>query len=84
MDGFEAALYEKTLSCVHCGLCLPACPAYEVKTRESLAPRGQVYNIRAFLEGRLELTETLTEDIYGCLACRGCESVCPAGVPVGR
>ena len=83
MDGFEAALYEKTLSCVHCGLCLPACPAYEVKTRESLAPRGQVYNIRAFLEGRLELTETLTEDIYGCLACRGCESVCPAGVPVG-
>ena len=83
MEGLEAALYQKTLSCVHCGLCLPACPAYEVQPRESLAPRGQVYNIRAVLEGRLELTETLTEDIYACLACRGCESVCPAGVPVG-
>ncbi len=77
------ALYDKTLSCVHCGLCLPACPAYSALGRESVAPRGQVYNIRAVLEGRLDITPTLTEDIYDCLACRACESVCPAGVPVG-
>jgi glycolate oxidase iron-sulfur subunit len=76
-------LYEKTLACVHCGLCLPACPAYRVDPRESLAPRGQVYNIRAVLEGRLELTPALASEIYECLACRGCESVCPSGVPVG-
>jgi glycolate oxidase iron-sulfur subunit len=76
-------LYEKTLACVHCGLCLPACPAYRVDPRESLAPRGQVYNIRAVLEGRLELTPALATEIYECLACRGCESVCPSGVPVG-
>ncbi len=76
-------LYEKTLACVHCGLCLPACPAYRVDPRESLAPRGQVYNIRAVLEGRLELTPALASEIYDCLACRGCESVCPSGVPVG-
>ena len=76
-------LYDKTLSCVHCGLCLPACPAYSALGRESVAPRGQVYNIRAVLEGRLDITPTLTEDIYDCLACRACESVCPAGVPVG-
>jgi glycolate oxidase iron-sulfur subunit len=42
-----------------------------------------VYNVRAALEGRLPLTPTLTEDIYTCLTCRACESVCPAGVPVG-
>ncbi len=77
------SLYEKTLACVHCGLCLPACPAYRVDPRESLAPRGQVYNIRAVLEGRLELTSALAAEIYECLACRGCESVCPSGVPVG-
>lgn len=77
------ALYDKTLSCVHCGLCLPACPTYAALGRESVAPRGQVYNIRAVLEGRLDITPTLTEDIYDCLACRACESVCPAGVPVG-
>lgn len=79
----EQHLYDKTLSCVHCGLCLPACPTYEAKPRESLAPRGQVYNVRALLEGRLELTPTLSEDLYQCLGCRGCETVCPAGVPVG-
>ncbi len=76
-------LYEKTLACVHCGLCLPACPAYEDAPRESLAPRGQVFNARALLEGRLEATAGLAEDLYGCLACRGCETVCPAGVEVG-
>jgi glycolate oxidase iron-sulfur subunit len=79
----EAVLYEKTLACVHCGLCLPACPAYGASPRESLAPRGQVYNVRAVLEGRLALTDALASEIYDCLACRGCESVCPSGVPVG-
>ncbi|MFQ5792719.1 MAG: (Fe-S)-binding protein, partial [Acidobacteriota bacterium] len=83
LTSIEGPLYEKTLSCVHCGLCLPACPAYESLGRESVAPRGQVYNIRAVLEGRLSLTKTLAKDIYDCLACRACESVCPAGVPVG-
>jgi Fe-S oxidoreductase len=51
--------------------------------RESVAPRGQVYNIRALLEGRLILTKILSEEIYDCLACRACESVCPSGVRVG-
>lgn len=76
-------LYEQTLACVHCGLCLPACPAYENAPRESLAPRGQVFIARALLEGRLEPTAGLAEDLYECLACRGCETVCPAGVRVG-
>lgn len=62
---------------------MPACPAYEAQPRESLAPRGQVYNVRALLEGRLEMSEGLASEIYECLACRGCETVCPAGVPVG-
>lgn len=76
-------IYEKTLACVHCGLCLPACPAYENAPRESLAPRGQVFNARAMLEGRLPASAGLAEDLYECLACRGCETVCPAGVEVG-
>ena len=81
--GDALRIYEKTLACVHCGLCLPACPAYENAPRESLAPRGQVFNARALLEGRLPASDGLAEDLYECLACRGCESVCPAGVEVG-
>lgn len=76
-------LYEQTLACVHCGLCLPACPAYENAPRESLAPRGQVFIARALLEGRLQPTAGVADDLYECLACRGCETVCPAGVRVG-
>ena len=79
----QEALYKKTLSCVHCGLCLPACPTYETLGHEAVAPRGQVYNIRAMLEGRLDLTSTLSKNVYDCLACRACESVCPSGVEVG-
>jgi len=81
--GEALRIYEKTLACVHCGLCLPACPAYENAPRESLAPRGQVFNARALLEGRLPASDGLADDLYECLACRGCESVCPAGVEVG-
>ena len=81
--GEALRIYEKTLACVHCGLCLPACPAYENAPRESLAPRGQVFNARAVLEGRLPASAGLAEDLYECLACRGCETVCPAGVEVG-
>ena len=81
--GEALRIYEKTLACVHCGLCLPACPAYENAPRESLAPRGQVFNARAMLEGRLPASAGLAEDLYECLACRGCETVCPAGVEVG-
>ena len=84
MDTAEAQrIHQKTLACVHCGLCLPACPAYENAPRESLAPRGQVFNARALLEGRLEPTAGLAAELHECLACRGCETVCPAGVEVG-
>ncbi len=83
LHGERERLYGKTLACVHCGLCLPACPAYGNAPRESLAPRGQVYIARALLEGRLEPSAGIAEDLYECLACRGCETVCPAGVEVG-
>ena len=83
MTPAKEALYEKTLSCVHCVLCLPACPTYETFGHEAVAPRGQVYNIRAMLEGRLDLTASLSRNVYDCLACRACESVCPSGVEVG-
>ena len=35
-------------------------------------------------EGRLGLHEQVTEEMYFCLACRACESSCPAGVRYGH
>ena len=40
-SGGEALrIYEKTLACVHCGLCLPACPAYEKRAAGVARPAG--------------------------------------------
>jgi glycolate oxidase iron-sulfur subunit len=40
--------------------------------------------MRGFAEGRIELDRTVVEEMYFCLACRACESACPAGVRYGH
>ncbi len=75
---------EKSLDCVHCGLCLPACPTYELFGREGTSPRGRVYLLRGLAEGEIEPTEKVREDLDLCLVCRACEPVCPSGVRFGE
>jgi glycolate oxidase iron-sulfur subunit len=69
--------------CVHCGLCLNACPTYRDLGVEMDSPRGRIYQMAQVAAGA-PMTDSYVEHIGLCLACRGCESACPSGVPYGR
>ncbi len=70
--------------CVHCGLCLNACPTYRELGVEMDSPRGRVYQMVQVATGQQEMGPSYLLHLDLCLACRACETVCPSGVPYGR
>jgi glycolate oxidase iron-sulfur subunit len=68
------------LNCIRCGLCLSVCPTYREYLNETTSPRGRVALARKGLEGELELSPNLIEQMYSCFACMACNEVCPVGI----
>jgi glycolate oxidase iron-sulfur subunit len=68
------------LNCIRCGLCLAVCPTYREYLTETASPRGRVALARKGLEGELELSSHLFEQMYACFACMACNELCPVGI----
>jgi glycolate oxidase iron-sulfur subunit len=71
-------------TCVHCGLCLDACPTFRATGLETESPRGRIYLMTQWKRSSLPFNEDQVRHIDLCLGCRTCEAVCPSGVPYGR
>lgn len=81
---FEEKDYDRLLECVHCGLCLPACPTYAEDGNEADSPRGRIYLMKKLADGKLEFTENVVRHMDLCLGCTACETACPSGVNYGH
>ncbi len=82
--GPNAPSLEDVAACVHCGMCLEACPTYKELRVEGDSPRGRLYLIRGLLEKKIEPGPSVVAHLDRCLDCRACETACPSTVKYGE
>ena len=84
MAPFDRLSDDDLATCVHCGLCLDACPTFRATGLETESPRGRIYLLTQWKRGAMAFDDEQVRHIDLCLGCRTCEAVCPSGVPYGR
>src|SRR5438270_9362260 len=86
LGGFSSAgpQLDDLARCVHCGLCLNACPTQRVTGLETESPRGRLHLMRAVREDRIDISESFYQHMDLCLLCRACETACPSGVQFAK
>jgi glycolate oxidase iron-sulfur subunit len=82
--GPQAPSIEDVAACVHCGMCLEACPTYKELRVEADSPRGRLYLIRGLIEKKIEPSPAVVAHLDRCLDCRACETACPSTVKYGE
>ncbi|MDX6620648.1 MAG: glycolate oxidase iron-sulfur subunit, partial [Gaiellales bacterium] len=82
-DERRARFTELANKCVSCGLCLPACPTFDLLAAESDGPRGRIHIMQRLVGGELDV-EDARGPLDRCLGCRACETACPSDVQYGE
>ncbi len=67
-------------NCVHCGICLSACPTYSLLGNELDSPRGRIFLAKEMLESGVAPSAEVVKHFDRCLSCGACSSACPSGV----
>ena len=80
INDLEVPAEDAYLNCIRCGLCLAVCPTYREHLTETASPRGRVALARKGLEGQLEISPNLNEQMYSCFGCLACDDICPVGI----
>src|SRR5207237_4214818 len=62
--------YARGLACVHCGLCLPACPTYTTNFNEADSPRGRIQLMMGLASGEIAASDSVRKHLDLCLDCR--------------
>ncbi len=82
--GMLSHIREVMGTCLHCGMCLPECPTYDITNDERSSPRGRIRLLRSVMDGTLDPGGDFAGEMNFCLDCRACETACPAGVRYGE
>src|SRR5437667_1480234 len=80
----QTLVYEDYARCIHCGLCLNACPTYRLWNLEADSPRGRIHQMIQVELNQQPITDTFVDHIDKCLDCRACETAYPSGVEYGK
>ena len=68
--------------CNRCGRCMSDCPVYLEAAEESMAARGRLSLVEAYVHGKICLTNRFKHILSKCLLCGACSDACVAGVSV--
>ncbi len=75
------------LKCIDCAMCVTVCPQYRLIPEWPYAPKGMFDLVKGaiayyYLNGSIDIPDSVIAEISGCHKCALCDGVCPAKIPI--